>query len=54
MSYHRQAVDLFRELGNRQGAVSSLSLLAVSSTSYDWPAPPSNEERTFGSHSRGR
>ena len=42
MSYHRRAVDLFRAVGNRQGAVSSLSLLAASSTSYDWPAPPTD------------
>ncbi len=44
ISYHHRAVELFHELGNRQGAVSSLSLLAISSSSYDWPAPPSDDE----------
>jgi DNA-binding CsgD family transcriptional regulator len=43
MSYHREAIELFRQLGNRQGAVSSQSLLAASASSYDWPAPPSDE-----------
>ena len=44
MAYHRQAVALFRQLGNRQGAISSLSLLAASSSSYDWPAPPTDQQ----------